>query len=136
PWEVARRLAHLPHLLFLDSAEQHEERGRYSYVAAEPVRFYRDYQLARESDSQPLKAWRILGTFLQDAAGSATRRAPELPPFQGGFVGLFGFGLCRQFERIPEARADEFVVPDLVYGQYDWVISFDHEQNRAWIVSD
>ena len=36
PWAVARRLAHLPHLLFLDSAEQHADRGRYSYVAADP----------------------------------------------------------------------------------------------------
>ena len=36
PWAVARKLAHLPHLLFLDSAEKHAERGRYSYVAAQP----------------------------------------------------------------------------------------------------
>src|SRR6476469_7491884 len=37
PWDVAKKLAHLPHLLFLDSAEKHLDRGRYSYVAAEPV---------------------------------------------------------------------------------------------------
>src|SRR5262245_5474160 len=36
PWTVARRLAHLPHLLFLDSAEKHPDRGRYSYVTANP----------------------------------------------------------------------------------------------------
>src|SRR5262245_5362939 len=36
PWEVARRLSHLPHLLFLDSADPHPERGRYSYVTADP----------------------------------------------------------------------------------------------------
>src|SRR5437660_11051624 len=35
PWDVARRLAHLPHLLFLDSAERHGERGRCSYVMAD-----------------------------------------------------------------------------------------------------
>src|SRR5690349_8484806 len=39
PWDVARRLAHLPYLLFLDSAERHDERGRYSYVAADPTRW-------------------------------------------------------------------------------------------------
>ncbi len=39
PWDVARRLAHLPHLLFLDSAEKHDDRGRYSYVAADPAWF-------------------------------------------------------------------------------------------------
>src|SRR3954470_909689 len=37
PWDVARRLAHLPHLLFLDSADRHDQRGRYCYVTgAEP----------------------------------------------------------------------------------------------------
>ena len=33
-WHVARRLSDLPHLLFLDSAEYHPDRGRYAYVAA------------------------------------------------------------------------------------------------------
>ena len=27
PWDVARKLAHLPHLLFLDSAEPHPDGG-------------------------------------------------------------------------------------------------------------
>ena len=39
PWDIARKLAHLPHLLFLDSAVRHDERARYSYVMAEPVRW-------------------------------------------------------------------------------------------------
>ena len=37
PWDVARKLAHLPYLLFLDSADPHPVLGRYSYVAADPV---------------------------------------------------------------------------------------------------
>src|SRR4051794_22263709 len=36
PWEVCRRLAHLPHLLFLDSAAYEETLGRYSFVTADP----------------------------------------------------------------------------------------------------
>src|SRR5882672_10914926 len=39
PWDVARKLAHLPNLLFLDSSERHEQRGRYSYVTAEPTSY-------------------------------------------------------------------------------------------------
>ena len=37
PWAVARKLSHLPHLLFLDSAEKHTDRGRYSYIMADPL---------------------------------------------------------------------------------------------------
>src|SRR5579884_2427619 len=36
PWEVCRRLGHLPHLLFLDSAASHPTLGRYSFVTADP----------------------------------------------------------------------------------------------------
>ena len=60
---------------------------------------------------------------------------PDLPPFQGGLAGLFGYGLCHTLERIPRPRIDEFRTPDLAVGVYDWVISFDHRQEQAWIVS-
>ena len=36
PWEASRQLAHLPHLLFLESAASHPTRGRYSFVTADP----------------------------------------------------------------------------------------------------
>ncbi|MBA4067378.1 MAG: aminodeoxychorismate synthase, component I [Isosphaera sp.] len=136
PWAVARRLAHLPHLLFLDSAEHHPDRGRYSYVSAEPVRFYHDWWRLPRLRGEPLKAWGIFESFLQSAARSKTDRVPGLPPFQGGFAGLFGYGSGRQFERVSSPPFNEFDVPDLAYGQYDWVVSFDHEQRRAWVVSD
>ncbi|MCI0705821.1 MAG: aminodeoxychorismate synthase component I, partial [Planctomycetia bacterium] len=82
------------------------------------------------------KAWNILDSFLRGATKSVTHRLPALPPFQGGFAGLFGYELCRQFEHIPKSRLDDLAAPDIAFGQYDWVVSFDHEQRRAWIVSD
>ncbi|MCI0701098.1 MAG: hypothetical protein L0241_08445, partial [Planctomycetia bacterium] len=72
PWDVARRLAHLPQLLFLDSAEKHQERGRYSYVAAEPVRFYSQREHSRSMVVGRQKAWNILDSFLRGATKSVT----------------------------------------------------------------
>ena len=63
------------------------------------------------------------------------KQIPELPPFQGGIAGLFGYGLGRAIERLPEPEFDEFAVPDLAVGIYDWVVSFDHGSGRAWIVA-
>lgn len=114
-WDVACQLAHRPHLLFLDSADRHPERGRYSYVMADPAQELHDPVQAQPTpDREPL-------------AG--------LPPFQGGFAGLFGYELGRRFERIPAARHDDFHLPDCRLYRYDWVISFDHLQNRAWFLS-
>jgi para-aminobenzoate synthetase component 1 len=126
PWDIARRLASLPHLLFLDSAERHEVRGRYSYVTAQPVAFSRGR----------------LDSGLDPFLALATRKASEdlhlpaeLPPFRGGIAGLFGYGLGRAIEKIPKPHFDEFEVPDLAVGWYDWVVSFDHRDNRAWVVT-
>jgi para-aminobenzoate synthetase component I len=125
PWHVARRLAHLPNLLFLDSAEQHGERGRYSYVMARPV----------QVSSGSVDSHRNLLQSLTISPAPPTAELPsELPPFRGGIAGLFGYGLSRAIEKLPRPRFDEFQVPDLVAGLYNWVISFDHILGRAWVV--
>jgi para-aminobenzoate synthetase component 1 len=124
PWTIARHLAYLPHLLFLDSAEQHPTRGRYSYVMADP----QETLIRRVQEPQnPL-------FNIQFPIQSLTR-PNDLPPFIGGWAGLFGYGLGRAFERIRPPQNDEFAVPDLALGRYDWVISFDHLTNRSWLVS-
>jgi para-aminobenzoate synthetase component 1 len=114
PWLVARKLAHLPHLLVLDSAEYHPDRGRYSYVMAEPRVLQRG-------------GW----PTIEPAAA-----IPGLPPFQGGVAGVFGYELAQQLERLPPLRRDEFAFPETALGTYDWVVSFDREKNRAWIVAN
>lgn len=127
PWDVARKLAHLPHLLFLDSADRHPERGRYSYVTADPVDFgpwqfgdaTRDPFTVARLTLRPMRAPTI----------------PGLPPFQGGGAVVFGYGLGRAFERLPAPRADEFGFPDQFAAVYNWVIAFDHAERRAWVIS-
>ncbi len=120
PWDVARRFSQFPYLLFLDSAESHPDRGRYSYVTADPysgclARTFSDLNL-------PLQEQR-------------TQRLANLPPFQGGYAGLFGYGLGLEFENVPPPRADEFGTPDVAVAWYDWVVAFDHHAGRAWVIS-
>jgi para-aminobenzoate synthetase component 1 len=124
-WEVARRLAHLPRLVFLDSAATDSPQGRYSFLTADPF----DWLRTRGQDDNP---------FPRLAAWLARWRAepiPDLPPFQGGAAGLFGYDLCHHLERLPRPRWDEFETPDLAIGFYDWVVAFDHHQARAWVIS-
>ena len=120
PWQVARKLAHLPHLLFLDSAEKHGQRGRYSYVAANPD-MWADDSLC-DVTSVPFQDAALMTNYIR------LETLDGLPPFQGGLAGLFGYGLNRTLEsRVPADRFDEFPSPKLALGVYDWVLSFDHE---------
>jgi para-aminobenzoate synthetase component 1 len=122
PWHACRRLADLPHLLFLDSALVSPQ-GRYSYVAADPVRWL----VARRGDPDPFSAVRELLT-------PRVPRIPELPPFQGGVAGLFGYELAHHLERLPRPEHDDFGVPELAVGFYDWVLAFDHVARRNWLI--
>jgi para-aminobenzoate synthetase component 1 len=59
----------------------------------------------------------------------------HLPPFQGGWAGVFGYELARSLESVPAAAVDEFQLPALAVGLYDVVVAFDHQQQSAWLIS-
>lgn len=127
-WQVARSFAGLPHLLFLDSADhaQPNRFNRYSYVAADPLRW-----ITGRTDNRSPPRMNDLAQLLYDVKFAPVA---EVPPFQGGIAGLFGYDLAHLFEKLPRARVPA-TGPDLAVGVYDWVISWDHVENRAWIVS-
>jgi len=126
PWALARALARLPHLLFLDSAGGPAHLTRYSYLTADPFAWL---CVQGPSSAQPFD-------MLSEAlAHWRTEPAANAPPFQGGAAGLFGYGLAHWLEKLPPPRADEFRVPDLAVGLYDWVIAWDHVRDRAFLIS-
>ena len=49
-WDACRRLAGLPHLLFLDSADRSSPLGRYSYVTADPFYALTRFASLRKAD--------------------------------------------------------------------------------------
>jgi len=115
----------LPHCLFLDSALRHSRLGRFSFLAADPFDYVE--MAVDEGDA--------FGVLEQRLAKFAARTVPELPPFQGGAAGLFSYDLNRSVERLPSPEFDEFGVPALAVGLYDVVLAFDHQADRAWLIS-
>jgi para-aminobenzoate synthetase component 1 len=125
PAEAFQRLAALPHVLFLDSAMQHQTLGRYSFVAADPFEFL---QLPADGSDGIALLDEKLRPF------SAATIA-DLPPFQGGAAGLLSYDLGRSLERVPLPQFDEFQFPAIAIGLYDIVLAYDHVLQRAWLIS-
>ena len=119
------RFAALEHCVFFDSARRDPQLGRYSFLAAEPFEF----ATIADDDGDALHALRAaLDRF------SAVRR-PDLPPFQAGIAAMLGYELGGQLESLPTPKQDEFRTPVLAFGLYDVVVAWDHERNRAWLIS-
>jgi para-aminobenzoate synthetase component I len=87
-------------------------------------------EVPKPSPTDPFDRLRILR-----ADRKSFRTIPNLPPFQSGFAGVFGYDLNSHLERIPSrAENNDLPVPVMCVGEYSWVISFDHIENRAWFV--
>jgi para-aminobenzoate synthetase component 1 len=129
PWEAARRLASLPHLVFFDSAAYHDnDLGRYSFVAADPFEWLRLAPTFGAGANPFTQLATVTERFSQETM-------PDLPPFQGGVAGLFSYDLCHFIERLPRPRFADFQIPDLAVGVYDWVLAWDHHQEKCWFIS-
>ena len=121
------RFADLDGVLLLESAALHPRLGRYSFLTADPFRWFKLDRLARDVD--PLLVIR------ESMEQFETETIAGLPPFQGGAAGLLGYELGQAWERLPSPQSDGFREPALAVGLYDWTIAWDHVERRAWIIS-
>jgi para-aminobenzoate synthetase component 1 len=128
-------LRHWPHLLLLDSARAGISTGRYSFLTADPFHFEVLPQAEYVGQANAPSLQDPLAKLQKMLAAYSAPALPGLPPFQGGAAGLLSYELHHVWERIPRARCDEFELPALAVGLYDWVVAWDHKQSRAWIIS-
>lgn len=127
--EYLTRLAECPYPLLLDSARRHDELGRYSFLMADPF----EVLLAPAGGNALTTArWQELDAVLRLYAQP---RRSELPPFQGGAAGIWGYELADFFEHCIPPHTDEFAFPRLCLGLYDVVLAWDHARNKAWLIS-
>jgi para-aminobenzoate synthetase component I len=143
PAAACERLAGLPYRLFLDSATPGARFGRYSFLAADPP------ALVRSKGARAECLWLARGRVerVERAAGHALAAVRDLlapyaaepvaglPPFQGGAAGYVGYDWGAVLERLPTPRHDDLAIPDVILGVYDWVVAWDHQQGRAWVLS-
>ncbi|MBB03711.1 MAG: aminodeoxychorismate synthase, component I [Planctomyces sp.] len=126
PWMAMKRLADLPWPTLLESARFHPQRGRYSYVAAAPVKTWTISNV--EYGFDPFSDLReSLASFPTSSGGPA--------PFEGGIIGLASYELGHCWERLPRTPDDAFTTPPLTAGLYAWCLCWDHLERNAWWVS-
>lgn len=139
------KICHSPYAYLLESVEEQEKIGRYSFLSSDPLIVFkskgshveimerRGKKVKRQSfvtKTNPLdEAKKILGRYRFVSL-------PELPRFCGGFVGYLSYDMVRFFEKIPDKNNDDLGVPDSVLMLSDTLIIFDHIEHKIKIVAN
>jgi anthranilate synthase component I len=111
----------------LESAEQGQRFGRYSFIGFRPRDVVR-WSLGEEGDPYEIAA----------AAVGRYRQAPlpGLPPFSGGAVGVFAYDLVRTVEPLGAPNPDPVGLPDLALMLSDVLVIFDHLRHTTTILAN
>ncbi|WP_354697584.1 Anthranilate synthase component 1 [Paraconexibacter sp. AEG42_29] len=110
----------------LESAEQGQKVGRYSFIGVRPKAVVR-WSLGDGGDPYALAAEEV----------ARFRQAPldDLPPFSGGAVGFFGYDLVRTVETTLGApNPDAVGLPDMALMLSDVLVIFDHLKHTVTIL--
>jgi anthranilate synthase component I len=111
----------------LESADQGQRVGRYSFIGFRPSSVLR-WSLADGGDPYALAAER-LASFSQAPMADA-------PPFTGGAVGFFGYDLVRAIEPLGDAGPDPLGLPDMALMLTDVLVVFDHLKHTVEILAN
>ncbi len=111
----------------LESAEQGQRVGRWSFIGFRPRAVLR-WSLADGGDPYAL-AMKHLARYDQAPMQDA-------PPFTGGAVGMFGYDLVRSVEPLGEPPQDPVGLPDMALMLSDALVVFDHLKHTVTILAN
>ncbi len=141
PVSVFRKLKSSPHSFLLESVEQGEQLGRYSFLGAEPLLVFqaaggeqtltfRDRELPVEKKESPQDTLRGVLAHFQPVT------IPDLPPLTGGAVGYMSYDTVRYYEEIPDRNPDTINTPDCLFMLADSIVAFDHVKHRMLLIAN
>ncbi|MCB9989536.1 MAG: aminodeoxychorismate synthase component I [Rhodospirillales bacterium] len=128
-----------PYSLFFDSAHRSHQDSRYSYVLFDPIETIEatGNRVCVSNEDQTLCYKGDPFTAVRERLESRPflkKAVPNLPPFQGGAAGYFGYNLVRTQESLPKKNEKPSSKPDMQIGLYDQIIAFDHIEEKAFFM--
>lgn len=109
----------------LESVERGESLGRYSFIGIRPRRTL-TFEPGAVNPAETLK---------EELAPLRVWREESLPPFAGGAVGFFGYGVAGWSESLPDHNPDPLGMPDAKVLFFDDVVVFDHLKQKLFVIA-
>jgi anthranilate synthase component 1 len=128
---------HSPECFLLESVENGEKIGRYTFIGLNPYKriVSRGRAISITEAGKTVHLDADIFAILRDAlSGHTPARIPGLPPFTCGAVGFLSYDVVRQIEKLPTTAADELHVPDACLLFFDEVLAFDHIRKEMVLI--
>jgi anthranilate synthase component I len=127
-----------PYSFLLESVEQGERIGRYTFLGARPY-----LRLVAGSDGVVLERGKKkehvrgdpVAVIRQLLRQHQPAHVPDLPPFTAGAVGYISYDMVRRFEKLPELAKRDLPVPECVLMFFDRLLAFDHVRHQIQIIA-
>lgn len=124
------------HSFLLESVNETENWGRYSYIGYEPRKsvVVKDGQtyINGETTNKPVE-----DAIKSELTKYAYTKQTGLPPFTGGFVGYFSYDSIQYFEKAIKMRKPKaYDASDIELLLFDVVIAFDHLKKKIFVMKN
>ncbi len=143
PFIIYEALECGPNSVLLESVKGHYKIARYSFIAFDPYLIFTvkngEVKIEAKGKGQRAKVNAVsfrnpLDRLKELVTAYPQKPDPELPPFQGGAIGLLSYDFVGYIEDIPKHAVDDLHIPDAHFLMADKVISFDHQHKKAWAI--
>ncbi len=142
PLALYLKLANTPFSYFLESVQGGEKWGRYSFIGltAETVIKVNDYEVSIEKNGHLHKHYKVEDPLDWIESYQAQFKVPKLknlPDFNGGLVGYFGYEIIRYIEPKLEniVKKDELNVPDILLMVSNDLLIVDNLTSKVHIIT-
>lgn len=126
----------------LESAEQEEKTGRYSFIGSYPEIVIKggedkveiiNYLTGERKEVEIKLSLKIIEDFLKKYR---TERIPQLPSFTGGFVGFISYDYVRKIEKLPDLTSPSYENSDFIFFFPKKIIIFDHFKRKMFFLTN
>ena len=142
PLALYLKLANKPYTYFLESVQGGEKWGRYSFIglAAETVIKVYNYEVRVEKNGKIIEKNNVDDPLAWIEDYQNTFKVPKLenlPDFNGGLVGYFGYEIIRYIEPKLENidKTDELNVPDILLMISNDLLVVDNLSSKVYIIT-
>lgn len=127
------------HAFLLESVEQVEKLGRYSFLGADPSIIFKSFGhkitivkdgSIKEKTGDPLLCLKELMQNFKSV------EVEGLPRFYGGAVGYISYDYIRFIEEIPDENLDDLGLPTVFFIVTDSILIFDHLDHTIKVVAN